>query len=179
MTNTFEERKEEFATECKVINLRYEYEGYTGKERFAIVTSLTEEEFEEKFGEVAKSEYAPYLLLSPEQGDAITEYQNVEAKYRMRNLRYGHAFDINDGEFEEHHPEMAVETDPIEEIMLQDNIQKLRQVLCNLSEKQKQRVIQYFFYGKTFKQIADEEGLSVPTIKESIDSAIKKLKKFF
>lgn len=179
MTNTFEERKEEFAAECKVINLRYEYEGYTGKERFAIVTSLTEEEFDEKFGEVAKSEYAPYLLLSPEQGDAITEYQNVEAKYRMRNLRYGHAFDINDGEFEEHHPEMAVETDPIEEIILQDNIQKLRQVLCNLSEKQKSRIIKYFFYNKSLENIAAEEGVDFTSVRESINSAIKKLRKFF
>lgn len=178
MTNTFEKRKEEFAAECKVINLRYEYEGYTGKERYAIVTELPEKEFDEKFGEVA-SEYVPYLLLSPEQGEAIIEYQNIEAKYRMRNLRYGHAFDISDGEFEEHHPELAVETDPVEEIVLQDNIQKLREALCNLSEKQKQRVIQYFFYGKTFKQIADEEDLSAPAVKESIDSAIKKLKKFF
>lgn len=29
----------------------------------------------------------------------------------MRNLRCGHAFDINDGGFEEHHPEVITEFD--------------------------------------------------------------------
>lgn len=51
------------------------------------------------------------MLLSLEQGEAIIEFQNYEAKERMRNLRCGHAFDINDGGFEEHHPEVITEFD--------------------------------------------------------------------
>ena len=35
---------EQFKYECKVINLSYEYPGYTGKEKWAIITDLTEEE---------------------------------------------------------------------------------------------------------------------------------------
>ena len=97
----------------------------------------------------------------------------------MRATHYGHIFDVNDGEFEEHHPEAVVEMDLVEDIMLQDNIKKLRQVLCNLSEKQKRRIISYFFYGITLKQIAAEEGVDFSSVKESIDGAIKKLRKFF
>ena len=33
---------EQFKYECKVINLSYEYPGYTGKEKWAIITDLTE-----------------------------------------------------------------------------------------------------------------------------------------
>ena len=108
--------------------------------------------------------YTPFILLSMAQGEVITEYQNYEARERMRRLLFGHAFDINDGEFEVHHPELAVDTDPIEEIMLKDNIKRLREVLCYLSETQKRRVFKYFFYNKTLEKIADEEGVDFTSV---------------
>jgi len=153
MTNTFEERKEEFNRECKTINLRFEYPNYTGSERYAIVTALSEKELLERYGDVIRRYYSPYLLLSEEHNKAIVEYQNIEAKYRMRNLRCGHAFDINDGEFEEHHPELAFEEDIVEKIDLKDNIEKLRRILKGLQEIQKRRIIAHFFYGKSFREI--------------------------
>lgn len=44
MTNTSKERNDLFKNECKIINLKYEYEGYTGTEQWAIVSELTEKE---------------------------------------------------------------------------------------------------------------------------------------
>lgn len=178
MTNTFDNEKTGlFKSECKIINLKYEYEGYTGKEKWAISTALSEEEMLRKYADII-NRYVPYVFLSETQGAAIIEYQNNEAKYRMRNLRYGCAFDINDGEFYEHHPELAVSPDIVEEIMLEDNIQTLRKAITNLKEVQKRRIIKYFFFGKTHSQIADEEGVSSAAIKESIKAAIKRIKKF-
>lgn len=141
MTNTFEERKAEFKRECKQINLRFEYPDYVGKERYAIVTSLSEEELIEKYGDVIKRYYAPYLLLNEEQGKVIVEFQNLEAKSRMRNLRFGHAFDINDGEFEEHHPEFAVEENYAELIDLNDKVEVLRVAMTSLKETQKEELL--------------------------------------
>lgn len=94
-----------FTGELKLINLKYEYEEYTGKEEWAIITSLSEKELLEKYADIVKS-HSPYILLTIEQGNAIDEYQRNEAKHRMRSIRKGHAFDINDGTFEEHHPEV-------------------------------------------------------------------------
>lgn len=54
------------------------------------------------------------VLLSVAQGEVITDYQNAEAKERMRKLHFGHPFDINDGEFEEHHPKLSTEDDIVE-----------------------------------------------------------------
>ena len=125
---TLEQQELLFANDCKLINLRYEYHGYTGTEKWAIVTELAEEELWVKYPDVIRR-YTPFILLSMAQGEVITEYQNYEARERMRRLLFGHAFDINDGEFEVHHPELAVDTDPIEEIMLKDNIKRLREVL--------------------------------------------------
>ena len=41
---TLEQQDLLFANDCKLINLRYEYHGYTGTEKWAIVTELAEEE---------------------------------------------------------------------------------------------------------------------------------------
>lgn len=59
----FDVLKEEFQNECKVINLRYEYEGYIGKEQWAIISVLTEKEILEKYSELI-SDYIPFLTLS-------------------------------------------------------------------------------------------------------------------
>ena len=179
MKNTFEKRKEEFNCECKTINLRFEYPQYTGEERYAIVTSLSEEELLERYGDVIRRYYSSYLLLSEEHNKVIVEYQNIEAKYRMRNLRFGHAFDINDGEFEEHHQELAVEEDIVEKIDLKDNIEKLRRILNELPEIQKKRIIKHFFYGRGFREIGKEEGVNHSVIAKSIKAGIENIKKNF
>ena len=41
---TLPEQEELFVKDCKLINLRYEYTNYTGKEKWAVVTELTEKE---------------------------------------------------------------------------------------------------------------------------------------
>ena len=116
-------------------------------------------------------------MLNEKHGQAITEYQNIEAKYRMRNLRFGHAFDVNDGNFEEHHPEVAVSEDLIEQIDTQDKIKRLREILNRLPEVQKRRLIKHFFYGKSSREIAKEEGVNYSAVDKSIALGIKNLRK--
>lgn len=99
---TLTEQEELFAKDCMLINLLYEYSGFTGYEKWAIVTELSEKELKSKYPDVIRR-YTPFVLLSVAQGEVITDYQNAEAKERMGKLRFGHPFDINDGEFEEHH----------------------------------------------------------------------------
>ena len=71
-----------FANDCKLINLRYEYHGYTGTEKWAIVTELAEEELWVKYPDVIRR-YTPFILLSMAQGEVITEYQNYEASFKL------------------------------------------------------------------------------------------------
>ncbi len=45
MSNNFiSALEEQFNKDCKVINIRYEYEGYSGTERYIIASCLTEKE---------------------------------------------------------------------------------------------------------------------------------------
>lgn len=172
---TLTEQEELFAKDCKLINLRYEYTNYTGKEKWAVVTELTEKELRDKYPDIIKR-YTPFVLLSVAQGKVITEYQNYEARERMRNLRFGHAFDINDGEFEEHHAEIAIDDDIIEKISMQEESQKIREAIDTLTEIQKKRVIAYFFEGKSSREIAVSEGVNYSKVEKSINLALKKLK---
>ena len=59
--------KEHFQSECKVINLKYEYEGYIGVEQWAVITELSEKELFEKYPDII-SRCIPFVLLSVEQG---------------------------------------------------------------------------------------------------------------
>ena len=43
---------EQFKCDCKVINLSYEYLGYTGEGKWAIITDLPVEELIEKYEEI-------------------------------------------------------------------------------------------------------------------------------
>lgn len=167
-----------FTNECKLINLKYEYEGYTGTEKWAVITSLSKKELLERYADILES-YSPYILLTIEQGHAIDEYQRNEAKHRMRNLRYGHAFDIDDGEFEAHHPELSVCEDIVEQIDKQDKVKRLRDSMNSLPEVQKKRLIKHFFYNKSSREIAKEEGVNYSAVDKSILLGIEKLKKLF
>lgn len=174
---TLNKQEELFKKDCKLINLRYEYSGFTGTEKWAIVTDLTENELQSKYTDVIRK-YTPFVLLSVAQGEVITEYQNAEAKERMRKLRYTHPFDITDGEFEEHHPELVVKENILEQICLQEEKQLIREAIDKLTDIQKRRIITYYFEDKSIREIAATEGVNISKIEKSISLALKKLKFF-
>lgn len=119
------------------------------------------------------------VLLNEKHGQAIKEFQNIEAKYRMRALRSGHAFDVNDGNFEEHHPEVVTYEDIVEQIDMQDKISRIREMLNRLPEAQKRRLIKHFFYNKSSREIAKEKGVNYSAVDKSIALGLEKLKKLF
>lgn len=168
---TVTEQEELFTTECKLINLKYEYQGYTGDENWAIVSELTEKELLEKYPYVIKR-YMPFVLLSIEQGEVIAEANRNDHKHEERQNRHGSLFSIGDDDFDVRHPEAAVEYDLMEQIVIWEAIN-------SLTEAQRKRIIRYFFNGFPYSKIAEEEGVSITSIKESIQAALKKMKKFF
>ena len=69
--------------------------------------------------------------------------------------------------------EISIE-EQIENKILQEELKK---AILELSEAQKRRVIKYYFENKTLQKIAEEEGCSIVSVKESLDSSINKLRK--
>ena len=84
--NAQADAKKRFAEECKVINLKYEYHGYIGDERYAIVSELSEAELLEKYPDIIQM-YVPFVLLSVEQGRVLEEFDRNEDKFEKRQKR--------------------------------------------------------------------------------------------
>ena len=77
---TVNKQEELFAQDCKLINLRYEYSGFSGMEKWAIITELSEEALWDKYPDVI-SRYTPFILLSMAQGEVISESHRNNDKY--------------------------------------------------------------------------------------------------
>ena len=58
------------------------------------------------------------------------------------------------------------------------NSLQLRKALSSLSDKQRQRLLQYYIMGYTYRKIAEMEGVIDTAVKQNINKIIKKLKKF-
>ncbi len=176
---------EEFKSECKVINLKYEYEGYIGEEQWAIVSELTEKELLEKYPDIV-SRYMPFVLLSVEQGKAVYEYRRNESKFYKRSLNNEDAFGYDDELTGVFHSEIVVPsfveqqiTEEYEENRYQLKMKLLDKALSSLTEKQYKYLIARYVANKSAREIAKEEGVSHQAIEKHLNTAIKKVKKIF
>ena len=59
MTNQ-ENRASAFRTDCRLVNMKQEYPGYTGKAKWMLVSSLPESEVMERYAE----ELRPYMAFA-------------------------------------------------------------------------------------------------------------------
>ena len=175
------ERQEQFKRECRLINLRYEYYGYAGKEKWAIVSELSEKEILKKYPEEIK-DYAPFVLLSIEQGEAIGDFNRNEDKFRKRSVNNEDAYGYDEGLSECFHRELIAEDywEKQERMDMQrQEATCLRKALSELTPKQRKRVMQHYVQGKSSRSIGREENVSYQVIDRSIHAAVKKMKKRF
>lgn len=187
---TLTEQEELFAKDCKLINLRYEYTNYTGKEKWAVVTELTEKELRKKYPDIVKR-YTPFVLLSMAQGEVINEADRNDDKYEKRAKRtldvYGYEDDIS----EQFHRELITPfADPFEqaeeehleiekEQLRRMEIAKVRKVLEMMKPIQKERLCKVVLMGLSSRKIAQEEGVNYSAVDKSIAAAIKNFKKYY
>lgn len=166
--------KERFNNECQIVNLKYEYPGYTGTESFGIITSLSKSELNNKYSELL-IEYSPYILLDSLFKTTRDSFRRNEKKHYARAVR-GHIFGFEDG-FEEHHPEFATE-DCWERVVANEQNKELWDAINTLDAKQRRRLILYFINGKTYREIAEIEDVDHRAVNRSVEAALKKLRKF-
>ena len=166
-----------FKKECKILYFRFEYRGYSGDLKCAIATKLSIDELNARFPNIIQK-YEPFILITLEQWDAVEESHCNDDKFEKRIKRSYSLFDINDGQFEIHHPECSFEIDHLEEIEKKDNIEKLYIYIDYLDNMQRRRLIRNRINGESIANIARDEGVSETAVKKSIDRAIENLKKY-
>ena len=180
----FDVLKEHFQSECKVINLKYEYEGYTGEEQWAIISELTKKELFEKYPEIVK-QYMPFVQLSVEQGKAVYEFRRNESKFYKRSKNNEDAFGYDDELIGIFHSEVFVPdfieqqiTEEYEENRCQMKMKLLDKALSSLTEKQYNYLISRYVANKSARKIAEAEGVSHQAIEKYLNAAVKKVKKY-
>lgn len=167
--------KEEFQSKCKIINLKYEYEGYIGKKQWAIISVLTEKEILENYSEFI-GDYIPFIVLSPAFGEIRDEFRRNEKKHHMRLVRRVDAFGYEDERTEQHHRELI--TDTLEASFLKSETEKtLLKAIGKLKPIQRERLVKFYFQGKNASQIAKDERVSSQAVDKSLVAAIENLKK--
>lgn len=170
----FNELELQFQEECKVINLKYEYDGYNENVSWAIISNLTEDEILKKYRPFIE-EYIPFIILTPDFDKVRDEYRRNEKKFQMMAARKHDFYNFEDSEIELHHAELV--TDDLEENFFKsEEEQALRKAIQQLKPIQKERLIKYYFEGKSSRQIAKEEGVNYSKVEKSINVALKNLK---
>lgn len=167
---------EQFKNDCEVINLRYEYPGYTGTEQWAIITDLSEKELAERYAEQI-APYKPFIVLSASFGNVRDDYRRNEKKHEMRAIRSVDMYNYDDETITSFHSEL-ISNEMEEEFCKRLEICRLRDAIEQLKPLQKERLIKFFFAGKSTRKIAAEEGVAYSAVDKSIACAIRNLKKY-
>lgn len=171
---------EQFNKDCEIVNLRYEYPGYTGTESYGIITKLSESELNVKYSAFLEP-YIPFVVLPAEMSQVRRIYERNEEKFKKRARRNDSLFSIEQ-EAEKFHSEMS--TPSVEELFMgkegeNEMHKKLRKVLFELPDTQKRRILLHYFQNKTLEEIGKAEGCSAVAVWHSISVAIKNIKKQF
>lgn len=180
-----------FSSECKVIDLRYEYVGYIGEEKYAIVTDLTKDELLAKYPDVI-CRYTPFVLLSILHGEVIRDFHRNEDKFQKRDIRNHNLYGgYEDGVSERSYREFVTAyEDPVQQAIREAyelemkqvhhrNILKVQKTLSLMKPIQRDRLIKSVVKGMSSREIAKEESVNYSTVDKSISAAKKNFKKYF
>lgn len=171
---------QDFDKDCRVIDLKYEYDGFTGETRYAIITDLSESELVLKY-ERYISGLRPYILLSREMGVPILLYWRNEYKFAKRYARgdVNIAFNKDD---EAIYSELSVmdEQSARSVVEAEDELRQKYRAYCNskllvLTDIQRRYFIDHYVNNKSLRQIAREEGKNYKTIYRQVRYALIKL----
>lgn len=179
-----------FSSECKVIDLRFEYIGYNGAEKYAIVTDLTKEELLAKYPDVIYR-YTPFIHLSITHGEVIREFHRNNDKFQKRDKRNHDLYGYEEGISERSYREFVTTyEDPVHQAIREAhelemeqirkcNILKVQKTLSLMKPIQKERLYKSVVKGMSAREIAREEGVHHSTVLKSLEAAKKNFKKIY
>ena len=163
---------ESFKTKCNFFRCEEEYPGWTGNEKYIIVTDVPEQELLKEYPRML-SAMRPYLIVGTDYGKMRNDSYNAERRAKFFSAK-SDAFGLND-ETENFHNEL-IDYSFSEKSTLS---MELEEALNELTEIQRKRVIKYYFGRMTMEEIANSEGTVKSAVKKSLEQALAKLHKYF
>ncbi len=146
----------------KVMDLSIEYNGYIGDAKYAIITDLSEKELNSEHANEIK-EYVPFVILTSEMYEAMTDSYKKDDRERKREALYHDSFAFDEG------IELADESADV--FFLSDssyNMQRILDKMMSLPGRQGPRMYKRYFLHMTSAEIARSEGVDSSSVRESI-----------
>ena len=148
-----------------VLSLEKEYPGYTGTEKWMIITDLPREEFAEKHPDQI-SLLDSSVIMSVAMGVELLRYKNNEAKHGMRSKRKevridAEALSIADERVSSHFSNLW-----------------LMNAIDSLPQLQRDRIIKNYVYGFSAETIAEFEGVNISSVQRSLRKGVANLRRY-
>ncbi len=157
----------------KVIKLAKEYDNYTGEEKYAIITDLSEEELNLRYKDELEK-YRPFVILSQEMYSVILESNRNDEREHKRAYRCHDAFAIDD-----ERAALEANSDPAIIAESDDTYNHIINEMMKLPGRQGQRLYQHYVLGFSIDEIAASEGITAASVYESLSRAKKAMHKVF
>ena len=173
-TITVQELKEQFMQECTILDTKKEYPGYIGKEKYFIVTALSELELKRKYKGIIEL-FEPYLVLDKSFINARADFKRNEDKHKKRAKRTEDIYGYVDGETEIFHKELVLD-ELFEGFITSIQIDSIYKAAEMLPQIQKKRFFMYYICGLSKRKIAEMQGVSHTAVNRSLELAVQAIK---
>ncbi len=118
-----------------------------------------------------------FVDVSEEVYKALDKFELEDISQIHKYKKYIEHLDLSEEELQHRMANKPMELeDDVEKRILHKEI---KNIINNLSDIQKRRIIKYYFDNKTFEEIANEENCTKRAVKFSIDIALEKIFKNF
>lgn len=144
---------------------------WSGTENYIIASELSEATLVGKYPEIMRA-LSPYLYCDAACGEAIADGMRNTQKFQKRETIYTH-YSLDEDFEQDYLAEDEISCSSTVEIV--EMRMMIDEALKHCTAVEKERIINYYYYGMTLEQIAD--GKAIASIWESINTALKKIQK--
>lgn len=164
---------ENFKAECDFFRCEEEYPGWTGTEKYIIISDCSEEVLMAKYPLVIEA-MRPFMIVGESYGTIRRESNNTERRIKRFAMTHETIFDF-DEETECCNKEL-IDWNAGERISIS---LEMEEALSTLTEIQQKRIRAYYFGQMTIDEIAQKEGVYNRAVRKSLQQSLEKLKKYF
>ena len=175
--------------EFQAVNMITEYGQKLNGCKYAVASRYSRERLEELYTENLKK-FSPFIYLTEAEYEPIREANNNNNKHHMRDVNnhddYGYTEDMMEVMHEctlllaDPEPDVLTKlVEAVEEEEFRRKEEPMRQALSSLPENQRRRALEYFVEGKSYREIAENEGTYHSSVKKSVVAAKKAIEKYF
>ena len=173
----------------QAVNLVTEYGAKLHGCKYAIASKHPQWKMEKRFEE-SLEQFRPYIFLTGKEYAAILESQQNDDKFHKRDVNNHDGFGFTDELTEIMHDCEKVNADPEPDVLsaiieaeekarTEKYEYELPAAMGKLTSIQRRRIEMYFYDNKTLREIAEIENVDIRAVWESIEGALKRMKKYF